>query len=467
MAHSTKRHLATLAVGFIAFVMVACGGYTSTISAVTTNPILDTTFGTNGILTLPLSVSTHDRFLAITVAPDGKIYAAGFMIEGGDQVMTLVRLGQNGTLDKTFGKDGLAAINVAPGGKIAEQARSVVVQSSGKIVIAGPVEHDVTASGDGARDTDIAVVRFDDTGKLDPSFGSNGIARIDLGAGRITTGTTFVGDNVWGMSNLPGDRIVLFGSKLADGAGRTDSDFVLIGLTNAGVLDAGFGAGGKVVIDIDKSVDTPRTVIVQPDGKIVATGYSAGADGVVTPVLIRVSAAGVLDTTFGKNGIAATKILPGVAESYAVGLQGDRFISAGYGRGANASEKVDIVVERYKPDGSLDTTFGKDGLTRIDIAKEDDRARNLVVLPDDRILIVGSGKKSALKANALIVLLSKDGAIVKSFGEDGFVLSDLGGSTDAWYGIAMTPDKKYVYLAGYKGTEGSGNDDSVVARIKL
>ena len=459
--------ISTVAMGAFVFALGACGGEKTAIPTVTTNPVLDSTFGTNGIMAMPLSTTTHDRFMAVTVAPDGRVYAAGYIIEGGDTMMALVRLDANGTFDKTFGKDGIAAVNAAPGGKAAEQARSVVVQESGKIVISGPAEHNVTASGEAARDTDVFLARFDDTGKLDTAFGNSGVARIDLGTGRVTTGTTFIGDTSWGMSNLPGDRLVVLGSRLADGAGRTDSDYVVIGLTSSGALDTTFGTGGKVVFDLDKSLDVPKTVLVQPDGKIVATGYSTGADGVITPVLIRLSAGGVPDATFGKNGIATTRILPGVAESYAVGLQGDRYISAGYGRGASATEKVDIIVERFKADGSWDTTFGKEGLTRIDISKDDDRARNLIVLPDNRILIVGSGKKSALNVDAMIVLLGANGEPVASFGENGNLISDLGGPADAWYGIAISPDKKYVYISGYKGTEGSGNDDSMMARIKL
>ncbi|MEO8341833.1 MAG: hypothetical protein ABI604_19385 [Nitrospirota bacterium] len=62
---------------------------------------------------------------------------------------------------------GIATVNVAVGGTTAELARGVVVQSGGKIVLAGPIEHDPTASGDAACDTDIGVVRFDTTGQLD------------------------------------------------------------------------------------------------------------------------------------------------------------------------------------------------------------------------------------------------------------------------------------------------------------
>lgn len=62
-------------------------------------------------------------------------------------------------------------------------ARGVVVQTDRKVVISGTVEHDPTATGDGAKYTDIAVARFDASGRLDPTFGTGGVARLDLSTG--------------------------------------------------------------------------------------------------------------------------------------------------------------------------------------------------------------------------------------------------------------------------------------------
>lgn len=429
---------------------------------------LDATFGKGGISTVPLTASTHDRFMAVAVGADGKTYAAGFISEGGDQALAVARIDEKGALDKTFGKDGIASVNAAIGGKAVEIARSVVVQANGKIVIAGPIEANPAATGDAAKDTDIAVARFDAAGKIDTTFGKSGVTVIDFGAGRATSATTFVGDTSWGIGALSGDRVVLFGSKLADGAGRTDTDFVVFALTNAGVLDTAFGAAGKVVVDLDKSVDNPRHLLVQADGKVVATGYSS-IGGVVSPVLIRMSSAGVLDNGFGRDGVANAQILPGVAESYSVSMQGDSYIIAGYGRGADATEKVDMVVERFTANGQWDKTFGTNGLFRLDIAKDDDRARNVQVLPDGRILVAGSGKKTATNIDAMLVLLSKDGVADKTFGDAGILISDLGGPADAWYGITLSADKKYAIVTGYKGTDATsgGNDDAVVARVAL
>jgi uncharacterized delta-60 repeat protein len=399
--------------------------------------------------------------MAVAIGSDGKTYGAGFILDGTDQMFAVARLDAQGRLDPTFGTNGVASVNVAVGGRTGELARAVAIQSSGKIIIGGPVEHDPTAAGDAGRDTDVAVARFDSAGKIDTTFGTNGVAKVDIGTGRITTGTTFAGDTSWGLGSLPGDKVVIFGTTLPAGD-RTDADFVLVGLTSAGQLDSSFGSGGKLIVDGDgnKSADNPRNLLVQPDGKILASGYS-NIGGVVTPLLIRTSSSGQLDTAFGRNGIAANQVLPGVAEAYSVSQQGDNYILAGYGRGADTAEKVDMIVYRFTGTGALDRNFGQQGLFRLDIAKEDDRARNVIVLPDQRILAIGSGKRDATDIQGMIVLLSKDGAPDASFGEAGHLIIDLGGPNDSFYGVAVSPDKKFVIVAGYKGVDPAGASNDV------
>ena len=428
---------------------------------------LDTGYGTGGIATSPLNASAHDRFMAVAQGSDGRTYAAGFTVTGdGDQAFAVARIDSSGQLDTSFGTAGIASVNIAVGGKTGELARAVAVQSDGKIVISGPFEKDPSSAGDAARDIDVAAARFDTSGKLDASFGTGGVARMDWGTGRNTTGTTYIADTLWGMAIGNGGKVVLFGSTPATGDGRVDTDFVFGAFTSAGQVDTSFGQGGKLVIDIATAVNNPRTVLVQSDGKIVGTGYS-NIGGVVQPSLIRLTAAGQLDTTFGTNGIATHQVLPGVAESYAVQQQGNNYILAGYRRGADNTEKVDMIVYRFDATGKWDQTFGTAGITRVDIAKEDDRSRNVLVLPDGRILGVGSGKKDAVNIDAMVALFDKDGKPVTDFGTNGQLISDLGGPADAWYGVTLSSDKKAVILAGYKGTDATsgGNDDAVTAKI--
>jgi uncharacterized delta-60 repeat protein len=428
---------------------------------------IDSGFGNNGVARLSMSPG-NDRFMAVTVAPDGSIYGAGFITVDGDQAMAVAKLTASGAVDTSFGTNGVASMNVSPG-KTVEFARSVALQGD-KIAISGPIEKDVTAPGDAARDTDVAVVRFDPSGQPDASFGQGGVARIDFGPGRITTGTTFVGDTSWGMGALPGGKLAVFGTKLADGADRTDTDYVIATLDGSGELDTSFGQSGMVVIDLERSVDNPRHIIVQDDGKIVSSGYSSSG-GVVRPVLIRLTAGGILDASFGDHGVATDTILPGVAEAYGVTRHGGDYVAVGYGRGADPAEKVDLVAYRFHGNGQRDLAFGaNDGFTRVNVADDDDRGRNIIALPDGRLIAVGSGKRTPSDIDGMVVLMAQNGRLIDEFGEGGKLITELGGPNDSWYGVALTPGNSAVIVAGFMGADVSGSagpDRAVVMRINI
>jgi uncharacterized delta-60 repeat protein len=255
------------------------------------------------ILSAPLSPTEADRFFAVTATTGNQYYATGFTTVADDNQMALARFRPTGGLNTSFGPSGITTVNVAIGaGKKAELARSVVVQSDGKIVIAGPIEHDTAATGDAARDTDIAVARFDTTGQLDQTFGTNGIRRLDLSTGTVS-GTAFRGDTVWELTLLPGDSLLIIGGKLTEGAGRTDTDYAVMKLTSNGTVD----------------------------------------------------------TTFGTNGLVTVvhvALLAFVAEAYDVAFQGQNLIIVGYGRNTSPGT-VDIISARFLTDGTWDKTYGE------------------------------------------------------------------------------------------------------------
>lgn len=465
--------IGALLIGSLA--LAACGGGDDDDKAASptmTGIGLDTIFGTNGVAKVALSADSKDRLSAVALGNDGKLYAAGLTSKGSDQEIAVTRVDTDGKPDATFGTAGVASVNVSvnpstvPAAQL-EQARSLVVQSDGKVVVVGTAEHDAAAAGDATKDTDIVAVRFDATGKPDATFGQDGVARIDLGTGHPVDPETFAGaDQGYGSAALPNGGIVIFGNTTA-GADREDNDFALVGLTSAGALDPTFGAAGITRVDLDKSRDSARNIKVVGN-QILATGYTRGVDEVVKPVLIRISIDGKLDTTFGTGGVASHQVLAAVAESYGFDVQGDNYVLTGYGKDAEP-DKVDLVAYRFTATGELDTTFGTNGVTRIDNANEDDRGRNLAVLPDGRILYVGSGKIDKDNVQAMVVLLSKDGAPETGFGTNGRILTDLGGNGDSWYGLALSTDGTTAYLAGYSNVSADEvkSDDSFLGRLKI
>jgi uncharacterized delta-60 repeat protein len=417
-----------------------------------------------------MSATEADRFFKVVATTGNRYYAAGFTTVNDDSHMAVVRFGSTGGLDASFGSNGIATVNVAVGaGKKAEFARGAVVQSDGKIVIAGPIEHDTAATGDAARDTDIAVARFDTTGQLDPTFGTNGIVRLDLSTG-VVDGTAFRGDTSWGLTLLSGDDLLVVGGKLADGAGRTDIDYAVVKLTSNGTRDTAFGTNGLVTLDVGAGNDQPRTAIVQPDGKIVVSGHTSDA-GVVTTVLFRLLPNGQFDSSFGQNGVVNVALRASVGEAYDVALQGQNLIIAGYGRNVSPGT-VDIISARFLPNGTLDTTYGGSGVAVIDVAGQDDRSRTVEVLQDQRILIVGQGKQTATTQEGALVLLTRNGQRETRLNGNGVALIDFGGPTDALFGLALSSDQTRAAAVGWRGVTASessptNNDDARVVRFSL
>ncbi|MDQ4096433.1 MAG: hypothetical protein M3144_00990, partial [Actinomycetota bacterium] len=263
------------------------------------------------------------------------------------------------------------------------------------------------------------------------------------------------------------DKLVVVGGQVGPGEGRKDLDFAVVRLNADGTRDTSFGSGGVAVVGIGPNVsETPRTALELPDGRLVVTGY-ANVDGIVKVVLFRLTPQGALDPSFGSDGISVTQLLGNVAESYAVALVGSRLVTTGYGRDT-ADAKVDVITAGFTLEGRLDPTFGTNGTVRIDVAGDDDRGRYVVGLPDGGVLLVGSGKPTATNLDGMVVKLTPTGAVDATFGTNGRRLFDIGGPNDAFFGIAVSPDKSRVAVVGYLGrdTAGTEKDDSAVLWLK-
>ena len=138
----------------------------------------------------------------------------------------------------------------------------------------------------------------------------------------------------------------------------------------------------------------PARVAIQPDGKIVAAGYS-DAGGNRDFALVRYNADGSLDTTFGGGGKVLTDF--GAAsddDAVRVALQPDgKIVVAGY---SERPRHCDFALVRYNADGSLDPSFGAGGKVLTDLGdSSDDDGRAVAIQPDGKIVAAGSATTAA------------------------------------------------------------------------
>ncbi|WP_437765577.1 delta-60 repeat domain-containing protein [Sorangium sp. So ce281] len=404
-----------------------------------------------------LDEATDDRFWAVAFDAESRAYAAGHVAVAGDAYMAVARFKTDGSFDTTFGTNGVARVNVVAG-KTTETARGIVLQSDGKIVLAGQVEHDPSAT---PSDADLAVVRFNTDGTLDTTFGTGGIAIHDLGAGEGNTG-----DLLWGADRDASDRLVLFASRKA--AARADRDRAIVRLTANGALDTTFATEGVHTLDVDglNLGDNPRNGFVQADGKIFSSGYTS-VGGRNQIVLLRLNQDGTPDTTFSSDGVVRLAPFPvGMAEAYGAARQSDgKYVTTGYGR-SEESGAVDLVSFRVTATGGFDPSWGVGGGVLLDVAGDNDRGRNLLALPGDRVVMVGSATPATGNVDGMIALFDKDGALDTRFDPSGYRRYSFERPDDSLYGVALSPNGAWLAAAGYR-SDGDGPEDDDATLVLL
>jgi uncharacterized delta-60 repeat protein len=174
---------------------------------------------------------------------------------------------------------------------------------------------------------------------------------------------------------------------------------------------------------------------------------------------------GALDPSFHGTGRVAIQAGDPESEANGVARQGTKTIVVGRIRGEASS---DVSVIRLMPDGRLDRTFGRgDGIYTKDVFGDADIAHAVRVLPDGKILLVGSAyQMSAGAYRILVIRLTADGRPDRRFGGgDGIVTAGLPGLSNEAFAMTVRPDGKFV-VCGSAYDDGSGDSAFELARFK-
>ncbi len=203
------------------------------------------------------------------------------------------------------------------------------------------------------------------------------------------------------------------------------------------LMDATFGTDGKVITAVGPAASNLNSIAIQPDGKIVAAGFTDGNGRQFA--LARYQADGSLDNTFGDNGTVITSV-GRASGAYAVALQRDGKIVAA---GISFSNTLDFAAVRYNSDGSLDNSFGTNGVAIAMVGDGTDLARVMAIQSDGKIILAGVSNIGEVP-NFGLARFNINGSLDKTFGTDGVLTTVFGSdSTDA-YAIALQPDGKIV-----------------------
>ena len=290
---------------------------------------LDRSFGSNGVVRTTFATYGASRANDVAVQPDGKIVAVGMRFRGddaqNDELFAIARYLPDGRLDKSFSRDGLASIDFGFGDA---DATAVALQRSGKILVAGHGTRNVYRT-----EEDFALARLRANGTLDRSFSRDGRVTVDFGHQ--------LSDSVRGMALRSDGRIVLAGSS---GKRDTAPRIAVARLQPNGRLDRSFGAGGRRLTRPGPHGGYANAVVQQPDGRIVVAGRVFDDDRFDTSawVLARYGRGGALDHSFGHGGLVVSDFSTGVDQVSALAVQQDGRIVATGSVGASQS------VARYR-----------------------------------------------------------------------------------------------------------------------
>ncbi len=330
---------------------------------------LDQTFGNGGLVTTDLN--EYENANAVAIQPDGKIVVAG-TISRADRTndFMLVRYTEDGTLDSSFGHDGVVTTHFY---NAMASAADMALTPDGEIVVAGTIYWNTSNS-------DFAIARYKSNGDLDETFGS---------VGRVRLGLKSAHESLAAMALSSKGEIVLVGDTITPQPEVYNSDCILVRLNRDGSPDASFGVDGRVITDFT-SVDTFSDVALTPGGEIVVVGTVEPVPWRFDFVVARYDRHGNLDLSFGTGGCVFTDFSMRDDFAFAVAVRPNgKIVVAGKSGWVIGSSVDDFALARYERDGTLDQSFGSGGLVTTDFSAYTDEAKGVTILPSGRIIVAG------------------------------------------------------------------------------
>lgn len=337
-------------------------------------------------------------------------------------------------LDNDFGDNGQAIFPIGPVevNNAQDKGKQIAQQSDGKIILAG-YSHDIG----GTEDWIITVIRLEADGTLDPSFGIDGIAKIDFNNGD---------DESWAVEIQEDDKIVLTGRIWIN----SNSKMGLARLTANGQLDETFGNNGKVLYEIGSQSDEGFDLAIQPDGKIIATGRSWQVNGETGWGAMRLLPNGQLDSTFNNIGFIYYNSGHFDEISTCVAIQEDGKILFG------GSVFGNPAIIRLMPDGSFDSSFNFGGVRTIPIGGQ---TTSIAIDENQRIVYTAFRYGGICKTGRIL----PNGEIDLSFGNNG--LTTFNTEQTSFYRsydqVLLLPDGNILGLGTFTTDDPFDNDQTL------
>jgi len=359
----------------------------------------------------------------------------------------------SGTLDITFGGTGYVVHDIVPTSVSLNQGNDITTDASGGILVAG------TATVTSASNQDMVIWRYNPDGTLDTTFGGTGYVVHEITAGDFDVGRSLTTDD-------NGNILV---------TGQSSSLMAIWRYNPIGSLDTTFNGSGFVTHGGIANNATGRSITIDSSGKLLVAGDGTDGTGMNRDMIIwRYNPDGMLDLTFDADGIVSHNNAAGVnadekGNSMTIDANG-KILVAGFSCRIfdaftfNCSD-TDMVIWRYNPDGTLDTTFGGTGIVVHHNAaggNADDRGNSMTIDATGRILVTGSSCRTfdafsnfCADVDVVIWRYNPDGTLDTTFDGVGFVVYNDSVGIDEVRAIAIDASGGILVTGSLSSASGS------------
>ena len=231
---------------------------------------------------------------------------------------------------------------------------------------------------------------------------------------------------------------------------NTNFDFALVRYNLNGHVDSTFGGDGLVTTDLFGDEDLAYDLVIQPDGKIVAAGYSyhpSYSHKVFS--VARYNTDGTLDASFGSAGKAIASFGSGNQNAYALALQADgKIVVAGIGVFNPTPVDNYFCVARFNTNGALDYSFSGNGLWSALLAADSDCNAYDVDIDSNGKIVVSGTTISSNGALMTVVRLSSTGSYDNTFDNDGIKFTQVNGVSAVCNNLIIQNDGKLLLVGG-------------------
>lgn len=354
--------------------ILACGGFMDSSNFIATGNLqkfladgsIDTSWGTGGMVTFQFGESTIPENMI--VLEDGKILVSGTTyLTTPDGEFFVARFNQDGSADTTFNGTGVWNSTYAADEEI---CKAMIVQSDGKIVLAGRTGTTVMNA--------LLIVRLNSDGTVDTSFGTDGYTEIN---------SATQNEHLYGLGQLSDGSIVAVGfTHLGDP--WFGELAIMLRLGTDGNPYPGFGTNGVLIPSVFTDYSKAQNCVIVDDAVYITALFGdpyVNQDLAVT----KLDQNGDPDLAFGTNGISTLDIDPLTqGEDIVFGADGKIYIAGSSGSSGIGAPR-DFFLARYNPNGLIDTSFHGVGYLKTSVGNAWDHAYAVDFAPNGKIVLGG------------------------------------------------------------------------------